>query len=240
MGKWMVIVEHPLDELKYFGGFLSKLKVDLHKTEQDLAVHERPYVVYLSAADIILPRGGHLSIGDMMKSTLDTSKYLKFNYNILYKGRGVYFRTEYLGDEALIRLKKEIKFIKPEFIFVASNLEFLIKPIIRMFPTINILSDSSITGNYYNVLKRDVFAFNDVDQLYAAFVLYKDLVLPFPSKNSWEHKYYNLALSGAEIDRDFAEVYTNHRLVNPTDLYDISKLEVVSTKKDILDLEEIL
>jgi hypothetical protein len=247
MGKWMIVVNHPLDELKHFGGFLTKLKIDLHKLDINLAVHDKPYVVYLSAADTE-NKGQHISVSQMKRYVYETSQFLNFNYNIFFDGRNYYNNIELIPEQELKRkLRNDIRLVRPEFIFLHSQLYFLLDFIKKEFPNITCLINSERHGAYVNILKRDAFEFNDVDQLYKAYTLYKELVSPFPAHNSWEYKYYTMALAGSDIYTDFAETYNLEHSTHSF-IYNLTGLEVdfnAATNTNVneakeLTIEEIL
>jgi len=264
MSKWLIVATHPYDEIKgSTGGFLTKLYLDLQKENIELEVHERPYIVYVAIADEDTVDKGHISINQTVHEIYEVSQELKFNYNILLKGREFYNKLNSIHIENLSNLiRREINFVRPEWLFIPQSNRFssdsiivnkVCKDILFIknkipnvleygcdYSDVFSMEEKHISPNYFISIDRNNLI-NPIDLLYKISHIYKSQIRVYPYWNSWELNYYKLSLYGSFIGKDFAEGFSVLRIVNDSKLFDFSNLEKkIINKENSLKLEDIL
>jgi len=126
MSKWFILVPHENDNGCDY--FLNSLKDKLDKDNIELAISERPYVLYMVISDYEDESGNFTSFNESMRRIYEKSQRLKFNYSILYRGREYYNKLDRVPNVELItKINRHINFIKPEvFVFNdnRNNIEF--------------------------------------------------------------------------------------------------------------------
>lgn len=116
----MVVSPFPYAEI--IGGVGYYLRQFL-KENPDLDIPDRPYIYYLSASDLEDKfNKNHVNINKVLFEILSLSKYLNFNYKIQYYGRNYYNKLNFIPyEELLFSIMKEIKFVKPNLIFIPTS-----------------------------------------------------------------------------------------------------------------------
>lgn len=155
MSKWFILVPHENDNGCDY--FLNSLKDKLDKDNIELAISERPYVLYMVISDYEDESGNFTSFNESMRKIYEKSQRLKFNYSILYRGREYYNKLDRVPNVELItKINRHINFIKPEvFIFNSDegNIEY--------FNIKDVVSFVCKNNKYINKLSK-IFCGNDL------------------------------------------------------------------------------